>query len=341
MRIPKLHLHATGQYMVKMGGKSIYLGKDSSVAENKYRGLIAEHYGIATNSQFSGNCITVEELLGKYITEKLAECSPKWRSTREHVFAQMKVVAVELYGSLPASDFGPKAFRSTRKLMCHSKRSVPYVNGLCSKLKAAFKWGVSEELVPVETYQRLMTVPDLAPGEHGLKNGRDVKPVPEWLYKATLPFLTDTMADLLRVLWLSGARPEEILGLTPAELEKDGEYYVYRPKSHKTAKKNKLRAVVFGSESLAILRKYWPAEQGERFFTGYGSSGVIYTAIRRACERANLPKWHTYQLRHAALTRISLQFGKDVAQAVGGHSKATTTERYDDGAIERAKRAAG
>ncbi len=340
MRIATMQLLSSGHWRVRIHGKCFYLGRDSSTAERKYRALIAEHYG--PRSQYGAVCATsVSQLLNQYIADKLATSDPKWRTTREQALHQMKVSAIELYGTLPACDFGPKAYRSARKMMCNSKRSVSYVNGLTTMLKSAFKWGVSEELVPVETYQRLLTVPDLLPGEHGLKKGKDVQPVPEWIYKATLPFLTDPMADLLRLLWLSGARPDEILCLTPDQLVKDGEYYVYRPTSHKTVKKNKLRSIVFGAESLAILRKYWPGESATRFFPQYGSSGVIYTAIRRACQRAKLPLWHTYQLRHAAITRISLQHGKDVAQAVAGHAKATMTDHYDAGNLERAKRAAG
>lgn len=144
-----------------------------------------------------------------------------------------------------------------------------------------------------------------------------------------------------RLLWISGARPGEIVALTPAELQQDGKFLVYRPKSHKTKRYNKLRAVVFGPECEAILRKYWPPAPSVRFFGCYSDSAVVRNAIYRACERGKLPRWHTYQLRHAAVTRIALEHGKEVATAVAGHANCLTTERYDHGAIERAKRAAG
>lgn len=353
MRIAKMQKHSSGHWRVRINGKCYYLGKDKDTAERKYRELITEHYGIATNSQFRGNCITVGELLEKYITEKLRTASAKWRKTREHTLSQMMGPAVELYGDLPANDFGPKAFKMVRQMMStevsvssiekssHNKRSVSYVNGLASILKAAFKWGVSEELVSVETYQRLQTVPGLHPGDAGLSNGREVHPVSESHYRATLPFLSGDASDFIQLLWLSGCRPGELIDLTPDELAKEGEYYVYRPKHHKTSRKNKLRAIVFGAEGVAILRRHWPAEQAGRFFSMFGSAGAVRNAVYRACDRGKLERWHPYQLRHAALTRISLQHGKDVAQAVGGHAKSVMTDHYDAGNVERAKRAAG
>lgn len=364
MRIPKLRLHATGQWMVKIEGKCKYLGTKKEAAEKKYRELIVEHFG-PSNISAPVIGIPISELLRRYIEERLRTCPTDYiRTTRSHVFKQMSEPALLLYGNLPANDFGPKAYKAIRQVMSTGNRSgnqkvtetsikrarsgrapvtrsVSYVNMLCSRLKSAFKWGVGEELLDETTYRRLCTVPDLQPGELGLTSGREVLPVSEALYRATVPFLSDTLADFLQLLWLSGCRPGELLRLSPAELAKEGDYLVYRPKSHKTARKNKLRAIVFGSEGIAILRRYWPDEPSKQFFALYSDAGAIRTAIYRACTRAKLPKWHPYQLRHAAITRIALAHGKDVAQSVGGHTKMATTENYDHGAVERAKRAAG
>lgn len=347
LRIPKLAIHSSRQWHVRIAGKSHYLGKDLEVAERKYRDLIIEHYGPASHyipghgSQRTG-AVTVETLITRYVKHRLATCDQRYQKKTEENYRPVSTPLIEVYGTLPAEEFGPKAFKSVRAIMAGvDGRSTGYVNKLCTRLKAAWKWGVSEELVSESAYRRLCTVPGLEPGELGLSDGREVVPVPDKLYQATLPYLSETCADFLKLLWICGARPGELVDLTPAELVKDGEFYVYRPKRHKTRKKNKLRAIVFGEESQAILKKYWPGKNDERFFGCYGDSGVIRKAVYRACDRAGLKRWHPYQLRHAAVTRISLEHGKEVAQAVAGHAKPLMTDNYDHGAVERAKRAAG
>lgn len=343
MRIATLRLHTSGQWMVKLGGKCHYLGTDKAAATLQYRDLIVEFYGPSkVLPALDPDGITVAELMSRFVEAVLAECSPRWRENKRCVYKQVNRHLVEHYGSLPAEDFGPKAYKAVRVLMASEKgRSYTYINMLCTRLKAAWRWGVSEELVSESSYRRLLTVPDLEPGSLGLADGKEVLPVKKALYESTLPYLTDACADFLRLLWITGARPKELIDLTPAELEKDDRHWVYRPKHHKTRKKNKLRAIVFGAESEAILKKYWPRKVQERFFAFYSDAAVIRNAVYRACARARLPRWHPYQLRHAAVTRIALEHGKEVAAAVAGHANVLTTERYDHGAVERAKRAAG
>lgn len=166
---------------------------------------------------------------------------------------------MRIYATLPAEDFGPRAYKAVRAAMVNANRSHSYINMLTTRLKAAWKWGCSEELVSESSYRRLLTVPDLQPGELGCKDAREVVPVSRELFEATLPFVSETCSDFLRLLWLSGARPGELVDLTPAELQEDGQHLIYRPKHHKTKHKNKLRAIVFGAEGIAILKKHWPA----------------------------------------------------------------------------------
>lgn len=341
MRIPGLKLHATKQWYVRIQGKSIYLGTNKERAELQYRELIVEHYGRPPNCTTQVVGITVADLMAGYVDYILKSSSNKWRAKKEALYKQIAAEVGKLYTTLPAEDFGPRAYKAVRESMVNKDRSHTYINMLTTRLKAAWKWGCSEELVSESSYRRLLTVPDLCPGELGCKDAREVVPVSKELFEATLPFVSETCSDFLRLLWLSGARPGELIDLTPAELQADGDYLVYRPRNHKTKHKNKLRAIVFGSEGVAILRKHWPAEVGSRFFACYSDAGVVRNAVYRACERGNLKRWHPYQLRHAAVTRIALEHGKEVATAVAGHARATTTERYDHGAVERAKRAAG
>lgn len=76
--------------------------------------------------------------------------------------------------------------------------------------------------------------------------------------------------------------------------------------------------------SQANRRKSEPAKRpGKKY-----DVGNYYHAIRRACERANLDKWHPNQLRHSAATRLRREFGVEMARIILGHKTAFTTEMY-------------
>ncbi len=336
IRIAKLRIHSTGQYFVKLSGKCYYLGKDPAQAEYRYREKIVEHYGVNPHNPGNTNDITVTQLLDRYVANALATTSPSWKSKKEAYYKQVTRHAKELYGELAAEYFGPKAFKAVRDAMSLKDRRKAYVNSLCMKLRRAWKWGVSEELVSESSYRRLITVGNLEAFD-----SREVQPVPQELYEATIPFLSGDMSDFVRLLWLTAARPGELLTLTPSELEIQGDYYIYRPRHHKTARKNKRRAIVFGPEGIEILKRHQPKEASSRYFPNWSDVAVVRNSIYRACDRAYLQRWHPYQLRHAAITRIALEHGREVAQATAGHSNLVMTQHYDHGNLERAKKAAG
>lgn len=350
MRVPKLCRHSSGWWFVRVNGKHEYLSKDKAEAQDAYKDLLAQRFG-AVPEPVAGGGITVAELLDRFRAYQLEQCQPRWRTNREGILRQAHKDALRLYGHLPASVFGPKAFTSVRRAMVAPGRCREYVNGLAGKLKAAWKWGVSEELVPLATYQALHLVPDLKPGELDLPEGEDRQPVDPELVAKTLPFLSEKNADLVRLLQLTAARPDELVRLKAGDIErhKDGTW-TYTPRQHKTAKANRRRMLVFNSEARTILGKYllkgtvylFPADQCQRLKAEtephYRVSSLC-NAVKRACERGKLPTWTSYQLRHQKATQVALEHGLDVAAALLGHSKIATTALYDHSQLLKAKRA--
>jgi integrase len=51
-------------------------------------------------------------------------------------------------------------------------------------------------------------------------------------------------------------------------------------------------------------------------------------AIQNACRRAGVPTWHPHQLRHNAATRLTEQFGWEIARVLLGHQSVETTRIY-------------
>ncbi len=64
-------------------------------------------------------------------------------------------------------------------------------------------------------------------------------------------------------------------------------------------------------------------------------------AIRRACERADVPAWHAHQLRHNAATWLRKEFGLDVARVIMGHRSHDVTAIYAEVDADRAVEVVG
>jgi len=54
-------------------------------------------------------------------------------------------------------------------------------------------------------------------------------------------------------------------------------------------------------------------------------------AIERACQRAGVPHWFPYGLRHTGVTNVGLEHGIEAAQHVAGHKDLRTTLNYFHG----------
>jgi Phage integrase family len=71
-------------------------------------------------------------------------------------------------------------------------------------------------------------------------------------------------------------------------------------------------------------KKAKPKKQpGDRF-----DSLTINKAVRVACERAGVPRWHCHQLRHTAALEISRRFGLEGARSVLGHRTVHMSAHY-------------
>ncbi len=187
------------------------------------------------------------------------------------------------------------------------------------------------------------------------------------LVDATLPHVSRHVAGLIRFQRLTGCRPGEAVRLRRCDIDTSGAVWVYRPPQHKTAHRGKVRLVHLGPLAQQLLAEYptdYPAEYvfsprreeaernaaraANRTTKFYASrqgwqkrkgkpkfvKGARYTvktfghAIRKACKVHTLAKWHPNQLRHTFGTNVRRDHGLDVAQALLGHDRVSTTEIY-------------
>lgn len=177
----------------------------------------------------------------------------------------------ELYGLEPVAAFGPLALAAVQRSLAERGLTRRYVSHLIACVRKCWSWGVARQMIPVELHTALGTVGGLERGQHGCSESREVEPVPDGDVERTLAKLRPTVADMVRLQRLSGMRPGEVCGLTPAEVHRAGPVrvvgrgwvdvgtlgcWLYAPASHKTDRLGHGRYVTLGPQAQAVLLPY-------------------------------------------------------------------------------------
>jgi integrase len=273
----------------------------------------------------------------------------------------------ETHAHVPAAEFGPLALKAVRQPMIDLGWSRKNINLHVGRVRRVFKYGVENEVLPAAVLTALKAVPGLQAGRTAARETAPVLPVADALVDATLSHVSRHVAGLIRFQRLTGCRPGEACLLRRCDVDTSAAVWVYRPNQHKTAHRGKVRLIHLGPKAQALLgefptaspdeyvfsprreqeersarraanrkTKFYPSRQGwqqrktqpkkrkrERYTTAaYGM------AIRKACKRHSLQRWHPNQLRHAFATAVRKGHGLDVAQALLGHDRVSTTEVY-------------
>ena len=235
------------------------------------------------------------------------------------------------------------------------------INRHTTMARHAFRWGVSQELVHVTTYQALQAVDLLKRGRSEARESKVVRVVNEAHVRAVLPHCSPVIAAMVQVQMYTGMRSGELCQMRPMDIDTAGQIWMYAPQSHKTEHHGHVRIVALGPKAQAVLRPYLkrkidaccftPDEALEHRTGGKGRAvRPCYTkdtygrAVRRAivrCQQAEkkaakekgrqaktVPTWHPHQLRHTAATIARKEFGVEAARAYLGHSSASMTELY-------------
>lgn len=323
--VPLLKLHkSTGQAYLRWQGKMLYFGKYGDEASNKkywaWRGTLGPGSG--------GGC-TVKELLNRY------GISRKWPRAQISRFNNLRD-ALKKLGDLPSNNYGPMVFKSHRaEVAATGTRSARQVNDLMRLMQRIFKWGVSESLVLYDVWAALKTVDPLKPYEVA-HQPKPREAADEGDVIATMPYLSDKVWAMIRLLMLTGARPGEITGIRKSQIDREGpsNTWVYRPGSHKTAHRGKKRWIVFNQEAqeviTAILANDDPSDWlfPSKVLDSHYTETALRQAVGHACIAASVKHWTPYQLRHLKATNVAVEHGLEAAAAVLGHASPKTTEIY-------------
>lgn len=258
-RVPSYQRHKrTGQAVVTVNGRDIYLGKYRSAASREtYRRTIAEYVQHGGKLHSARHAATVAEVIVAYVVFASGYYRKDGKPTNEvrMVKTALKIVR-ELYGRTPAAEFGPLALQAVREKMIGNDWCRNQVNKHVDRVKRCFKWATQQQLVPGGVYEALRCVSGLKRGRTSARESSKVKPIPDTDVAATLEHLPVVVADMVQIQRLTGARPGEICIMRPGDINRTADPLEYIPGSHKTEHHDKTRVIFIGPKAQQILLPY-------------------------------------------------------------------------------------
>jgi len=276
--------HSSGQARIHRAGHDYYLGVyDSPESHAEYERLVAAWRRSPTaletseiQKSRSGNqspCRTIADLIARWEIEADLRYDDR---ERKH-YRSVAQILLDAHGPKPAVDLGPLLVGETLERFAAAGWCRNYCNRQLNRLKLMVRWWQTKELIRPGTYHDVLTVETLRSGEYGVKDSEDVPPADEQAIADTLPCLNPIVRAIIDLLLLTGARPSEICGLRPCDLNRTGRVqmpkghsaklpagvWAWKPGEHKTAGIGKHRVILFGPRAQAILQPFLdrPADQ--------------------------------------------------------------------------------
>ena len=395
-KIPRLRRQRqagrTDRAFIEVDAQRRYLGPWGSVeASRRYAQVVAELAepvrdlpppSAAVNLRIGELIVSYLEHLRDQLGDDPQSPSQKWLRIRNATR-----VLFWLYGDELVSDLGPRMLATVRarwlEIGCGrlgddgepldeprpSSRTT--ANSNTQALIRMIRWGVGVEIVSDRVLTRCTAIEPLK--RSNAEKRRGPKPIDASEIEAVRPFVSRQVWGLIRLIRLSGARPGEVVGVRPCDIQfLDESCWMLAPVDHKNSHRGQERRIYMGPEAIGVVRDFLDGRPLDRpIFSAseavrelndacrhHRSSpnpkprtarkvGDAYTvaslrrAIARACEQAEIPVWSPHQLRHTRATELRRLGGIEVAKAVLGHASLGATEIYaarDNGVAEKAAR---
>lgn len=368
--LPEYKYHISGQGRVFIKGKYYYLGAyntPESIA--KYRKLVGHYIAtgdVPTEETHQANTpVTVADVTAEareWIRGKYKE-----QTAQRYRMLNLCELLDDEYGDVPADEFGPRKLSEIRELFIATGNCRTYCNTQTRDVVRIFKFAVSRELIRPETLVALNSLEPLRYGQTKAKESVPVESVNLDDVRATVRHLSPTVRAMVRIQAATGMRPSELCIMRPADVERVGPVWLYKPQTHKTRHLGKSKAVPIGGDAIDALRPFlergaeeycfspeesaqWhrdqrtakrvtPMNAGDKVGSnrkpaparkpGAKFSPESYRrAITRAAEKAKVKHWFPYQLRHLAAEVVQDALGVEHAQHLLGHSRPSMTAHY-------------
>ena len=264
---PRYRFHAARKCaVVTIDGKDHYLGPfDSPLSRERYHRLLAEfQLSARTGQRFESLSASGESgFLGiNVVVERYFDFARVYYSKNGKPGQEYQDVVysleplTELFGLSNAGAFGPKSLKLIQEHMIGKDWSRRLINARINRIRRMFKWAVAEELVPSSVLHGLQAVPGLRYGRTNARETEPVKPVDDWVIKATLPFLMPPVAAMVRLQRLTGMRPCEVTMMRGCDIERTRKTWTYEPSDHKNRWRGHQRLIPLGPKAQKILKTF-------------------------------------------------------------------------------------
>lgn len=249
--------------------KQIYLGQhDSPESHRNYREILARYLnpaiGVSEPQEAAPSTTrwTVADVVARFLAwADTYYRGPDGVSTREYPnFHAAAALLLQLYRDEAAVDFGPLKLKQVRELMVERGWSRRTVNMQTRRLKQVFKWAVENELVPGETFVRLQAVAGLKRGRTPAREPDPVHPVAWPDVEIILPHVPRIVSVMILLQWHTGMRPNEVVQIRTADVDRSGPVWIYKPRQHKNAYRGHTREIYIGPEGQKVLQPYLRAD---------------------------------------------------------------------------------
>lgn len=227
--------------------------------------------------------LTIVELIRAYWRHAEVYYRKNGQPTREVGMIKLAMQPLgRLYGDTPAKDFGPLQLKAIRQAMIETDICRNEVNRRVRLIVRAFKWAVSEAMVPPSVHHGLKAVDGLKKGRCGIRESPPVKPVPDAFVDAVLPHVSRQVAAMIQLQRLAGMRPGEVCIMRTIDIDTSGRVWLYTPESHKTEHHERERIVPLGPRAQEILRPWLRPELTAYLFQPREAMAEHRAAMRAA-----------------------------------------------------------
>jgi integrase len=246
------------------------------------------------------------------------------------------------FGHLQATEFGPLVLKAVQKWLVAKGHARTFVNTEISRVRRAFRWAVSEQLVEPAVLQGLLSVQPLRAGHTVAQDRARRQPVPWEDVVATMAYCSSLVADMIAIQWYSAARSDSLCRMERDQIDTRCHPWCWTPR-HKTEHLGGAELIIpIGPQCQRVLERHLD-QDGVIFSPRVARKNRIYRRtyntnsysqhIYRAQERANaagheIPHWSPHQIRHSREQIVEREFGPEGARAALGHATLDATKIY-------------
>lgn len=344
--VPQYLLHQqSGQARVRVDGRDYMLGPFGSPESRvRYGDIIARHSRgqpieprvQAQQPQPVNTGLTIAELVLAFMRHAERHYRKNGKPTSEiHCLRSAIRPLIDLYSNLPVEQFSTLMLKACRERMISSGWCRNTINKHVGRIRTVFRWGVENQMVPLQTLGELETVAALLEGRTEAHDNEARQPVSDQQIAAVRQYVSTMVWQLIQVQRLTGARSGELVSMTPAQVDRTGKTWLYSVDGHKTAHHGHHRVIAIGKRAQAILQQRMQGLNNDQPVFQIQRSSYA-KAIARACVKAGVEHWCPHQLRHAMGHQVRQEFSLEHVQATLGHADFAMAEHYGRQGIQRA-----